>query len=168
MKLMTIHSAKGLEFDYVFVCGMNEGIFPSQKTFTPEKLEEERRLAYVAFTRAGDMLHLTDSEGFTFDGAFRYPSRFIFDAEEVNLEYLVPLDRKLVEDAQLRFADHENHLNPIPVFPVGTGIVHEIFGNGKILSIDEGQSCYLISFEKIATPRNIHFNTTLKEANVNS
>jgi hypothetical protein len=143
---------------------MNEGIFPSQKTFTPEKLEEERRLAYVAFTRAGDMLHLSDSEGFTFDGAFRHPSRFIFDTEEVNLEYLVPLDKKMIEDAQHSFVSHEKRINRLPVFPVGTKIVHEVFGNGEIISSDEEKSCYSISFERITTPRNIHFNTALKEA----
>jgi len=96
-KLMTIHAAKGLEFPYVFVCGMNEGIFPSQKTQSPEKMEEERRLAYVAFTRAGDRLFLSDSEGTNIDGSFRYPSRFIFDTEQVNLDYVVPLPSHLTD-----------------------------------------------------------------------
>lgn len=50
VKMMTIHTAKGLEFPFVFVCGMNEGVFPSKRVKKREELEEERRLAYVAFT----------------------------------------------------------------------------------------------------------------------
>ena len=52
VKLMTVHAAKGLEFPYVFLCAMNEGIFPSKKTSTIDGMEEERRLAFVAMTRA--------------------------------------------------------------------------------------------------------------------
>ena len=64
VSLMSIHMAKGLEFDYVFVLGLSEGIFPSFRTLSEsdDGLEEERRLAYVAFTRAKKQLFLTDSE----------------------------------------------------------------------------------------------------------
>ena len=81
VKLMTIHAAKGLEFPYVFVCGLNEGIFPSQRSRDRRDIEEERRIAYVAFTRAGDGLFLTDSEGFNFDGSPRAPSRFLLNID---------------------------------------------------------------------------------------
>ena len=56
VKLMTVHAAKGLEFPYVFLCGMNEGIFPSRKVRTLPGMEEERRLCYVAMTRAKEKL----------------------------------------------------------------------------------------------------------------
>ena len=59
VKLMTVHSAKGLEFPYVFLCAMNEGVFPSKKTDTIQKMEEERRLAFVAMTRAQKGLYLS-------------------------------------------------------------------------------------------------------------
>ena len=100
VKLMTVHGAKGLEFPVVFLCGLSEGIFPGKRANTREKLEEERRLAYVAFTRARDRLFLSDAAGTNYDGSFRYPSRFLFNAEEENLEYAVPLDPDLVERAR--------------------------------------------------------------------
>ena len=100
VKLMTVHAAKGLEFPAVFVCGLSEGIFPSKRTDTREKLEEERRLCYVAFTRAKDRLFLSDAAGTNYDGSFRYPSRFLFNAEQENLDYVQPLPQELVEDAR--------------------------------------------------------------------
>ena len=57
---MTVHAAKGLEFPHVFLCAMNEGIFPSKKTNTLERMEEERRLAFVAMTRAEKRLYLSE------------------------------------------------------------------------------------------------------------
>lgn len=81
VKLMTVHSAKGLEFPYVFLCAMNEGVFPSKKTDTIQKMEEERRLAFVAMTRAQKGLYLSEAEGRNFDGFPRYPSRFLLDIE---------------------------------------------------------------------------------------
>ena len=94
VKLMTIHSAKGLEFPVVFLCGLSEGIFPGKRANTRERLEEERRLCYVAFTRAKDRLFLSDAAGTNYDGSFRYPSRFLFNAEKDNLDYVVALDRR--------------------------------------------------------------------------
>ena len=99
VKLMTIHTAKGLEFPYVIVCGMNEGIFPSKHVNTMDRLEEERRLAYVAYTRAETKLFLTESEGNNFDGSFRYPSRFIFNTDKEYLSYTKELEDRLFECA---------------------------------------------------------------------
>ena len=90
VKLMTVHTAKGLEFPYVFLCGMNEGIFPSRKTATREGMEEERRLAFVAVTRAEKELYITEAEGRNFDGTPRYPSRFILDIDQHLLHYTQP------------------------------------------------------------------------------
>lgn len=81
IKLMTIHQSKGLEFPYVFVVGLTEGIFPNHRTIRERKkngLEEERRLMYVAITRAERALFLTESEGYNYSTkSDKYPSRFI-------------------------------------------------------------------------------------------
>lgn len=74
VKLMTVHASKGLEFPHVFLCGMNEGIFPSRKVRTLEGMEEERRLAFVAMTRAERGLYLSEAAGSNLDGSPRYPS----------------------------------------------------------------------------------------------
>ncbi len=99
VRLMTIHQAKGLEFPYVFVTGLSEGIFPSMRTIREYKKngeEEERRLMYVAITRAESELFLTESEGFNVSTKMnKYPSRFLteirrsmFVTEGVMPEYL--------------------------------------------------------------------------------
>ncbi len=77
VKLMTIHSCKGLEFPYVIVCGLNEGKFPSSKISSEVEMEEERRLAYVAFTRAQKRLLLTSAGGVDFKVMPLLPSRFL-------------------------------------------------------------------------------------------
>ena len=85
VKLMTIHTAKGLEFHYVFLCAMTEGILPNHRALIHRKkeaLEEERRLAYVAVTRAVNELYLTDSEGFNHDTGAKYPSRFLLEIKK--------------------------------------------------------------------------------------
>jgi DNA helicase-2/ATP-dependent DNA helicase PcrA len=106
VKLMTIHSAKGLEFPYVFVCGMSEGIFPSSRAMSKKQLEEERRLAYVAFTRAEDKLYLTDSEGFSHAiQRDKYPSRFIFNAGQENVRYIKELPEELINEYTKEFPD---------------------------------------------------------------
>ena len=96
VKLMTVHAAKGLEFPYVFLSGLEEGVFPSKKTATLEGMEEERRLAFVAFTRAEKALFLIDSEGRNLDGSYRYPSRFIFNVDKSLLAYTDELDDNLI------------------------------------------------------------------------
>ena len=90
VKLMTVHTAKGLEFPYVFLCGMNEGIFPSKKTGTLQAMEEERRLAFVAVTRAQKKLFLSEAGGRNFDGSPRFPSRFLLDIDPDLLEFTQP------------------------------------------------------------------------------
>ena len=85
--LMTIHSAKGLEFDVVFLIGMEEGIFPHNISLMEDGLEEERRLCYVGITRARDILYLTNAKRRMLYGkdTMNMPSRFI---DEIDKRYL--------------------------------------------------------------------------------
>ncbi|MCD7874060.1 MAG: UvrD-helicase domain-containing protein, partial [Acidaminococcaceae bacterium] len=100
VKLMTVHSAKGLEFPYVFLCAMNEGVFPSKKTDTIQRMEEERRLAFVAMTRAQKGLYLSEADGRNFDGSPRYPSRFLLDIDPSLLSYTQPPQEGLIREVK--------------------------------------------------------------------
>ena len=155
VKLMTIHAAKGLEFPVVFLCGLSEGIFPGKRANTREKLEEERRLAYVAFTRAQDRLFLSDAAGTNYDGSFRYPSRFLFNAEQENLDFAVPLDPDLVEDAlaHIRKTEDVSDTPRAKHDAVGKKVRHPVFGEGSVIGIPRGQEGYIVQFEQMVTPR---------------
>lgn len=155
VKLMTIHAAKGLEFSTVFVCGLSEGIFPGKRANTREKLEEERRLCYVAFTRAKDRLFLSDAAGTNYDGSFRYPSRFVFNAEKENLDYTVPLDPDVEERAleQIRRTEPDDHTAATVCEEVGKAVMHPVFGKGTIIGIPREQSGVIVQFESMVTPR---------------
>ncbi len=154
VKLMTIHAAKGLEFPVVFLSGLSEGIFPGKRANTREKLEEERRLCYVAFTRAKDRLLLSDAAGTNYDGSFRLPSRFLFNAEKENITYAVPLEPDLEERAweQVRkteFVERTSQTTP----PTGTRILHDIFGQGTIIGIPRDGQGIIVQFDSMVTPR---------------
>lgn len=154
-KLMTIHSAKGLEFPVVFLCGLSEGIFPGKRANTRERLEEERRLCYVAFTRAKDRLFLSDAAGNNYDGSFRYPSRFLFNAEKENVEYVEPLDPEL-EDKAINEIRKTEDITPRPEAPcelIGKRVRHPIFGDGSIIGLPRDQEGYIVQFDSIVTPR---------------
>ncbi|MCL2126279.1 MAG: UvrD-helicase domain-containing protein [Oscillospiraceae bacterium] len=161
VSMMTIHTAKGLEFPYVFVCGMSEGIFPSRKANTERQLEEERRLAYVAFTRAEDRLFLSDAEGVDHGQQFRYPSRFIFDAGKENIEYVVELDDDLVSGAFANAGRKREQSHTAFGFDVGDRVGHEFFGAGVVVDVDEDRLVYIIQFDDVATQRSIDFKTAL-------
>ena len=154
VKLMTVHAAKGLEFPAVFLCGLSEGIFPTKRANTREKLEEERRLCYVAFTRAEDRLFLSDAAGFGYDGVSRCPSRFLFNAGAEEVEYVEPLDPSLMEEAKRQIAKTEEQ-EPMekPPFTAGTRVRHRIFGEGTVLLPGEGG--IIVQFDRIVTPRTI-------------
>jgi len=155
VKLMTVHAAKGLEFPAVFLCGLSEGIFPGKRANTREKLEEERRLCYVAFTRAKDRLFLSDAAGSNYDGSFRYPSRFLFNAEKENVEYAVPLDPDLEERALEQIRKTEDMDTPAvrPDDMIGKRVLHPVFGEGSIIGIPRGQEGIIVQFDTIHTPR---------------
>ena len=155
VKLMTIHTAKGLEFPAVFLCGLSEGIFPGKRANTREKLEEERRLCYVAFTRAKDRLFLSDAAGANYDGSFRYPSRFLFNAEKENVDYAVPLDPEIEERTldQIRRTE-SGDIKPASVNEkVGKRVVHPVFGEGIVIGIPRGQDGVIVQFSAMKTPR---------------
>ena len=164
VKMMTIHTAKGLEFPYVFVCSLNEGIFPSKKQNTIDKLEEERRLAYVAFTRAEKALFLSESEGFNYDYSFRYPSRFIFNVEKEMLDYCVELEERLIDEANDFIKHDEDAMNNIKTnqsYSIGDKVEHKVFGKGEIVKINETDSSLIIKFENLETNRSIGMKTPL-------
>lgn len=164
LKMMTIHTAKGLEFPYVFVCGLNEGVFPTKHVDSIERLEEERRLAYVAYTRAENALFLSDSEGINFDGSFRFPSRFIFNTEKEYLEYTTELEERLMEEAAKYITINEKKMTGIPnAVQVGDEVKHTVFGKGKILDIKQEILSYVIQFDKMETPRNISMKVALEK-----
>lgn len=162
VKMMTIHTAKGLEFPYVFVCGMNEGIFPSKHVDTEEMLEEERRMAYVACTRARDRLYISDAEGLNYDDSFRYPSRFIFNIDRDALDYVVQLPKRLVDDTKSYVAANDARFMPQDTeLKVGDRVKHKAFGEGVITAIRADIGCYVIKFDSVATERNLKIGTEL-------
>ena len=165
VKLMTAHAAKGLEFPYVFLCGMNEGIFPSRKTSTLPAMEEERRLAFVAMTRAEKRLFLSESEGRNLDGSMRYPSRFLLDIDPGLLEYTEPPAEGLIRGAREYIALSEHTLpadSDRTVFAAGTRVRHPILGPGVVVAADEDKGAHLVQFDGAATPRAISFKAKLE------
>mgnify|MGYP000007242039 CR=1 FL=1 len=166
VKLMTIHAAKGLEFPHVFLAGWNEGTLPSRKTKTQKGMEEERRLAFVAMTRAEHSLYISSASGSDFKGEIRYPSRFILDIEADRLSFVKPLREELVKDlrdyAQKTLAANEKGKSDSSShFDAGTKISHPILGIGEIISVDEENSAYEIKFDKLPTNRVVSFRVAL-------
>lgn len=158
VKLMTIHASKGLEFPAVFVIGFTEGIFPSSKTVEERKnlgLEEERRLCYVALTRAEKFLFIMDSEGVSQNGIKKLPSRFLKEIGVENYTRIGRMDDDLLRESARyisrlnRGLDEENCKN------VGDRVEHHIFGGGEIIAKDEKRGSYTVKFDKLAQPRNL-------------
>ncbi len=164
---MTVHAAKGLEFPHVFLCALNEGIFPSKKTSTIEGMEEERRLAFVAMSRAMKSLFLSESHGKNFDGSTRYPSRFILDIDKKFLEYVKKPEDTLIAETKNYIHYSNRYLDGYvaeQTFQVGDKIIHNVFGQGRIKSILSDRNAYMIKFEQIETPRIISFRVPIKRA----
>ncbi len=164
VRLMTVHTAKGLEFPVVFLCGLSEGIFPSRKTRTREGIEEERRLAFVAMTRAEQRLYLSDAEGLNFDGSVRFPSRFIFDIDKQLLDIPEALPESLVRDARSAAAASDRRMARADApaqFAVGTRVIHRIFGEGTVQALDEEKRAYVIAFDELDTLRSISYQAKL-------
>jgi DNA helicase-2/ATP-dependent DNA helicase PcrA len=126
-------------------------------------MEEERRLAYVAATRAMTRLYLSDAEGAANDGLFKYPSRFIFDLGEENVEYVAPLDKALEETArsEIRLSEATMALRQA-AFSVGDRVTHPVFGAGTVVAVSVSEMCYAIQFDRFGTERAIRFGGILQ------
>lgn len=142
VSLLSIHMAKGLEFDYVFVLGLSEGVFPSIRSISEggdEGLEEERRLAYVAFTRAKKQLYLTDSEGFNFvTKSQKIASRFIDEVGKDGIQHLGTKPRFKTMNFIPTGPTKEELIgdNKITDWQVGDLVLHDVFGKGVIVKVD--------------------------------
>ncbi|MCA9386439.1 UvrD-helicase domain-containing protein [Candidatus Dojkabacteria bacterium] len=134
--LMTIHSAKGLEFKHVYVVGMEENLFPHSNTmFDDKELEEERRLAYVAITRAKERLHLTHTLNRKYFGSVHAnpPSRFLTDIPEELVELIAP------DVSSYSWGSSDSHtdtFNENVDLEIGDRVKHEYFGIGKVKYMD--------------------------------
>jgi len=165
VQLMTVHSSKGLEFKAVFITGLEEGLFPHENSLNEDKgLEEERRLMYVAITRARDRLYISHTQSRMLHGQVRYnlPSRFLEELPKENLKALVPKQK------DSSWSSHSRQVNPswgngslgddrLPSystkstssilvsntksqdehgFHIGQQVFHSKFGEGRIISFE--------------------------------
>ena len=165
VKLMTVHTAKGLEFPHVFLCAMNEGIFPSRKTRTLQAMEEERRLVFVALTRAQKGLYLTEAAGRNFDGTPRYPSRFLMDIDPRFLQFTAPPDENLLKEMMNYVRMTERFMTDDPeqkLVGIGDRVEHSVFGRGIVKDVDTDRQAYQILFDGMETPRMISYRVKLK------
>lgn len=148
VKLMTVHMAKGLEFDTTFIYSFNEGIFPNERSIIEGNLEEERRIAYVAITRAINRLYITatkDSESSSYSYTNYQPSRFINEIHWNNLKQ-VKKEIKSLNNRDLGWFDSKK---PKPFlqdkdiytntekFHVGDIVVHTTFGSGVVIGLKD-------------------------------
>ena len=165
VKMMTIHQAKGLEFPFVFIIGLSEGIFPNMRTIREYKKngeEEERRLMYVAITRAQKALFLTESEGFNVSTKMnKYPSRFLTEIkrEMFVTEGFMPEDLWKGTRNMMHVLDEETY-NPgegddfaserteyDSPFEVGDVVVHNIFGEGTVVGVNKENTTFEVRFK---------------------
>jgi DNA helicase II / ATP-dependent DNA helicase PcrA len=152
VQLMTLHSAKGLEFPIVFITGIEEGLFPhSMSANDPDRLEEERRLCYVGMTRAMHRLYLTHAESRRLHGSEGYPSPSRFLRE---------MPAELVEEVRGGGISRPGMPSPAPAretaedgFHLGQRVVHPKFGQGVILSSEgRGTSARVqVNFEGVGS-----------------
>ena len=145
VSLMTIHASKGLEFKVVFVVGLSEGIFPSERTMLEQKgVEEERRLAYVAYTRAKEKLTLTDTSSFSYVvNSAKTTSRFV---KEVDEKYIEHLDKPVLKQQSVfdvPFTTKFSSIEPKKEVPRRPSryrksdvVIHKIFGEGVVVKCD--------------------------------
>ncbi len=148
VQLMTVHAAKGLEFDAVFISGLEDGLFPHENSiYEPSGLEEERRLMYVAITRARKRLYLSLAQSRMLHGQTRYSirSRFLEEVPEAHAKWLSPRAKQAWADqpmlnsmtaANKAISSLTTGLEIAGVrFRVGQGVRHPRFGDGTILSL---------------------------------
>ena len=130
--LMTVHSAKGLEFSHVFIIGMEEGIFPHNMSLMENDIEEERRLCYVAITRAKESLTILNAKRRLLYGSdnFNPPSRFI---NEIDDKYL---DKEEIIVGKPRLKINRANIDEDIEYKLGEHVRHEKYGEGVIIGIE--------------------------------
>ena len=156
--LMTIHAVKGLEFDYVFVIGMEENIFPHvNSSFEEEGLEEERRLCYVAITRAKKKLYLLNALRRTLFGktSVNMPSRFI---SEIDDEYI---DKPSIKKEFISKLDKTKMFNLDNGLNVGDNVVHDSYGPGVVVMVDK--SIATIAFKAVGIKKLMKNHKSIKK-----
>ncbi len=170
MTLMTIHAAKGLEFENVFLIGLEEGVFPGRRSMdSPEEIEEERRLAYVAITRAKQRLYITTTSFRMLYGqtASNTSSRFLreMDPEVIEKEELEQQSTftasqggtkpKLQTDAFFRYAEKNSSSAPDLSFTAGDRVKSFIHGEGTVLTVTPmgGDVLLEIAFDRVGTKK---------------
>ena len=142
LQLMTVHAAKGLEFHTVFVTGLEEGLFPHENSLSEaDGLEEERRLMYVAITRARRRLYVTQAQSRMLHGQTRYniPSRFLTELPPDLVQWLSPYRRKAidVDDAEWGRVTRAPQATPAaPAWRIGQSVQHAKFGLGVIIDAE--------------------------------
>ena len=134
VSLMTMHSSKGLEFPVVFVAGFEENLFPHIRAKEEKGLEEERRLCYVAFTRAEDMLFITRAEKRMIHGRFMYnqPSEFV---DELDERYYTNVSKKRYFKNEVTATRKKPAVAPA-AFNVGDKVKHSSWGDGVVVAVD--------------------------------
>ena len=151
VQLMTIHAAKGLEFNIVFVYSMCEGIFPSERSVSEggrDAMEEERRLAYVAFTRARKQLYISDARGYSFVlDRTKLPSRFVKEIDEDCILHFGHQPEITAIPRQMRIEDNDNKVTSSSVTRLRKGdiVEHKSFGEGVV--IDTSKGIWTIAFK---------------------
>jgi DNA helicase-2/ATP-dependent DNA helicase PcrA len=141
--LMTIHNAKGLEFETVIIVGLEEGLFPHMRSDTPEAVEEERRLFYVGLTRARSRLTLSHAHSRALHGGrdYRMPSRFL---SELPAD---ALDRPLgAGAAAMPWAWSAGAERTLPDFATGDSVLHATFGEGVITGVEHDGELVRVRF----------------------
>jgi DNA helicase-2/ATP-dependent DNA helicase PcrA len=161
VKLMTIHTSKGLEFPYVFLCGFTEGVLPSAMSIKERRakaLEEERRLTYVAITRAEKAFYMTESEGFNFStGLNKYPSRFLFEISDNYFVRKGELSQEIINEAKEQLKLDASRQLIQKEFDVGDLVNHFIWKQGKVIEVNEEKGEYQIEFIETGKTKPINF-----------
>ncbi len=143
VSMMTLHAAKGLEFEVVFMVGMEEGVFPHARSlFEPEELEEERRLCYVGMTRAKQQLYLLHASARLLYGNTQHnvPSRFIADIPEEHVNIANPLPASGLGSLAVHGGNDE-FMDDLPKIDIKPGdlVRHPSFGEGKVLEVNDSE-----------------------------
>ena len=155
VQLMTLHSAKGLEFPLVFLAGMEENLFPHKMSLDePGRLEEERRLAYVGITRAMEKLYLTFAESRSIYGneTFNSVSRFVRDIPSGVIEE-VRLQNNIARPTSYAAGAIQSDQGQATGFSLGQQIMHNVYGEGVILNFEGNgpRARVHVSFEEVGT-----------------